>query len=67
MKWIPWINSCLRMIDSKGTYTHYPVAGGLYDQPALDMTIYDIIRYKWIELQNKRMVEEQNKWRQKSR
>lgn len=42
-------------MDSNGTYARMKYPGGLSDQPALDMDIYDVIRGKWNELKNKEL------------
>lgn len=38
------------MMNGDGVIITFPVAGGLYDQPSLDMQIYDQIRARWNEL-----------------
>jgi len=43
------------MIDGKGTFRHFPEAGPLCDQPARDMSIYDLARGRWVERINKRI------------
>lgn len=46
------------MMDADGAYIHLPVEGGLYDQPSVDMEIYDAVRQKWVELKQERMKKE---------
>lgn len=40
------------MLDGDGVMVMYPVSGGLYDQPARDMEVYDVIRSRWNELKH---------------
>jgi len=42
----------MRLLDGDGAYMHYMYGTALADEPALDMSIYDIIRMRWIELRN---------------
>lgn len=63
-QWGSWVRDCLRLMDGDGTFSHYPYPGSLYDQPAIDMKIFDIIRMKINEIKNKEM---ENKWHQKSK
>lgn len=53
--WSPWVASYQRMADSFGAYRAYPITGGLYEQPAIDMEIFDIIKARWCELRNAEM------------
>ncbi len=52
-EWGPWVRSCVRLLSDKGTYSLLPVAGGMYDQPATDMMVFDVIRSRWNELRNR--------------
>ncbi len=40
------------MLDGDGAYMHYPYGGGLSNQPAFDMHVYDEIRHIWVERKN---------------
>jgi hypothetical protein len=51
----PWVQDCIRLMDSDGAYAHFKYSGQLADQPALDMDILDSVRSKWCELRNKDM------------
>jgi hypothetical protein len=51
----PWVQDCIRLMDSDGAYAHFKEHGELGDQPFLDMQIYDVIRSVWCELRNKEM------------
>jgi len=51
-RWQPWWINCMRLLDGDGAYMHYMYGTALADEPALDMSIYDIIRMRWIELRN---------------
>jgi hypothetical protein len=55
LAWGPWVQEMVMMLDGEGTFRHYPIAGGLMDQPARDMLIYNIAREKWVSLMNKRI------------
>lgn len=53
LKWRPWIEDCLCLIDSDGCFTgNWKYQGALADQPYTDITIYKVIRAKWVELRN---------------
>ena len=43
------------MLDGEGTYRTMLYAGGLAEQPALDMTVMDVVRSRWNELRNREM------------
>lgn len=51
----PWVQDCIRLMDSEGSYAHYKYPGELGDQPGIDMQVFDTIRSKWCELRNKEM------------
>jgi len=51
----PWVQDCIRLMDSDGAYAHYKYGGELGDQPALDMMVFDAIRSVWCECRNKDM------------
>jgi len=53
--WGPWVQDCLRIVDGDGTYARFKYAGGMADQPAVDLAIYDVIRTKWNALRNQEM------------
>lgn len=55
MIWQPWIRDCIRLLDGDGAFAHFMYAGGLADQPAFDMHIYDIIRRIWVTKKNAEM------------
>jgi hypothetical protein len=40
------------MLDGDGTYHLLLYSGGLDEQPALDMSVMDIIKSRWNELRN---------------
>jgi hypothetical protein len=46
------VDNAVRMLDGDGVMVMYPVSGGLYDQPARDMEIYDVVRSRWNELRH---------------
>jgi len=43
------MNNFMDMISAEGCYLHYPRAGGLYDQPAIDMEIYNMMRSVYLD------------------
>lgn len=51
----PWVQDCIRLMDSDGAYAHFKESGELGDQPAFDMQVFDAIRNKWCELRNAEM------------
>lgn len=51
----PWVQDCVRLIDSDGAYAHFKYKGELGDQPDLDMKIFDAVKSKWNELKNAEM------------
>jgi hypothetical protein len=51
----PWVQDCIRLMDSDGAYAHFKYDGQLADQPALCMDILDTVRSKWCELRNREM------------
>jgi hypothetical protein len=48
----PWVQDCLRMMDSDGAYCHYKVYGSLSDQPSIWMEVLDTVKSRWCELRN---------------
>jgi hypothetical protein len=51
----PWVQDCLRLMDSDGAYIKYKESGELADQSELDMKVFDCIKSKWCEMRNKEM------------
>jgi hypothetical protein len=45
------------MMDDKGSYRILRYAGGLAEQPAVDMRVIDVVRSQWTELRNQEMEE----------
>lgn len=53
--WGPWVADCLQLLDGDGTYARFKYAGSLADQPAFDLSVYDLIKAKWNTLRNQEM------------
>jgi hypothetical protein len=43
------------MLDGEGTYRTMLYAGGVLEQPAIDMAVMDVVRSRWNELRNREM------------
>jgi hypothetical protein len=51
----PWVQDCIRLMDSDGGYAHFKYPGSMGEQPFLAMDIFDVIRSKWCEMKNSEM------------
>jgi hypothetical protein len=50
--WAPWISEAKSLMGPELTFNGWKYAGGLADQPAVDIAIYRIIQGRMIELHN---------------
>jgi len=56
-----WVRDCLILLDGDGTFRHWKYPGSYLEQPAFDIHVYQIIKARYVELQNEKIEREMNR------